>query len=201
MINARLETVASKPSFARPFRSARCVVLADGFYEWRREGEKKTPFMIHPPSEDEILGFAGLWSRWKPEKGDEVLSCTIITRPAAGAAAKIHERMPAILPRASWPDWLKADPADPKALMKALDEAPTPEARNRRSRPRSTTRETILPASSLQLEDEPLAGLQAPELRGCGLAACGLRPSSRLDAWGLMLRGFRSFELIASIRW
>ena len=126
MINARLETVASKPSFARPFRSARCVVLADGFYEWRRDGARKVPHAIRPPSPDEILGFAGLWSRWKPEKGDEILSCTIITRPASGAAAKIHERMPAILHRASWPDWLKADPADPKALMKALDEAPTP---------------------------------------------------------------------------
>jgi putative SOS response-associated peptidase YedK len=126
MINARLETVASKPAYARPFRSARCVVLADGFYEWRREGTRKTPIMMRPPSRDEILGFAGLWARWKPEKGDEVLSCTIITRPAAGAAAKIYERMPAILPRESWTDWLGADPSDPKALMKALDSAPTP---------------------------------------------------------------------------
>ena len=126
MINARLETVASKPSFARPFRSARCLVLADGFFEWHRDGDRKTPYLIRHPSPDEILGFAGLWARWKPEKGDEVLSCTIITRPAAGSAAKIHERMPAILPRESWKDWLDADPADPRSLMKALDEAPTP---------------------------------------------------------------------------
>ena len=129
MINARLETVASKPSFARPFRQSRCVVLADGFFEWRREGEKKTPFMIRPPSEDEILGFAGLWARWKPEKGDEILSCTIITRPAEGPVSKVHDRMPAILPRESWDDWLKADPADPKALMKPLDNAPVPKVK------------------------------------------------------------------------
>jgi len=126
MINARLETVASKPSFARPFRSARCVILADGFFEWRKEGERKTPTMLRPKLREEILGFAGLCARWKPEKGDEIQSCTIITRPAEGAAAKIHDRMPAILPRDSWADWLGADPADPKALMKALDEAPVP---------------------------------------------------------------------------
>jgi putative SOS response-associated peptidase YedK len=94
MINARLETVASKPACARPFRSARCVVLADGFYDWRRQGTRKTPIMVRPPSRDEILGFAGLWARWKPEKGDEILSCTIVTRPAAGAAAKVRDRMP-----------------------------------------------------------------------------------------------------------
>jgi len=127
MINARLETVASKPAFARSFRTARCVVLADGFYEWRKEGDRKTPYAIRPPGPDEILGFAGLWARWKPDKGDEILSCTIITRHAEGPAAKIHERMPAILPRDSWKDYVTADPADPKALMKALDEAPAPD--------------------------------------------------------------------------
>src|SRR5262245_37084339 len=93
MINARLETVASKPSFAKPFRQARCVILADGFFEWLREGERKTPYLIRPKSRDEVLGFAGLCARWKPEKGDEIHSCTIITRPAAGPAGKIHDRM------------------------------------------------------------------------------------------------------------
>ena len=151
MINARLETVASKPAYARPFRSARCVVLADGFYEWRRDGKRKTPVMMRSPSPDEILGFAALWARWKPEKGDEVLSCTIITRPAAGPAAKVHDRMPAVLPRDSWPDWLNADPADPKALMKALDGAPTPkletiEITTAVNNPRNDTPEILKPA-------------------------------------------------------
>jgi putative SOS response-associated peptidase YedK len=126
MINARLETVASKPAFARPFRTSRCVILADGFFEWRREGERKTPILLRPSSPDEILGFAGMWARWKPGEGDEVLSCTIITRPAKGPAAEVHERMPAIIRRESWPQWLGADPADPRSLMKALDEAPIP---------------------------------------------------------------------------
>lgn len=125
MINARLETVASKPAHARPFRSGRCVILADGFYELKKEGKGKTPYALRAPREEDILGFAGLQGRWTSPRGEEIRSCTIITRPAEGAASKVHERMPAILPRESWEAWLAPD-ADPKALLRLLESLVAP---------------------------------------------------------------------------
>ncbi|MBI4566345.1 MAG: SOS response-associated peptidase [Planctomycetes bacterium] len=99
MINARIETLASKPAFSRLLRSNRCVVVAEGFFEWCRDRGGKIPYAIWAPGKDELLGFAGLRAKWKPPEGDEVLSCTIITRPAEGKLTEIHDRMPAMLPR------------------------------------------------------------------------------------------------------
>src|SRR5262245_57700140 len=107
MINARLETIADKPSFARPLKSTRCVVLADGFYEWKKEGSRKVPVAMRA-RDDGILGFAGVWTTWKPPSGDPVCSCTIITRAAEGSPAEVHDRMPAFLPRAMWEEWVAA---------------------------------------------------------------------------------------------
>lgn len=119
MINARAETLAEKPSFKAAYRRRRCLVLADGFYEWRKNPDKsKTPMYIQLESK-EPFAFAGLWERWHSPQGDEVLSCAIITTEPNEFMAKIHNRMPVILPRAAYEQWL--DPAEQKpALLQSL---------------------------------------------------------------------------------
>jgi|SRR5688572_29326154 len=128
MINARLETLAEKPSFSRPLKSTRCVVLADGFYEWKRLPERKVPVAMRSPTE-EILGFAGLWTTWKPPEGEPVHSCTIITREAAGPAKDVHDRMPAFLPRALWEEWVAPRTEEPAVLRDSLGKVPPPDLR------------------------------------------------------------------------
>jgi len=96
LANARSETVATKPSFRSAFRSRRCLVVADGFYEWQKTNGHKQPYFVGLQS-DRPFGLAGLWERW--EKGDEpVESCTILTTDANELMQPIHERMPVILP-------------------------------------------------------------------------------------------------------
>ncbi len=106
MINARAETVAQKPSFRAAYRRRRCLVLADGFYEWREEpGQSaKTPMYVHMAS-GEPFAFAGLWEVWRPDD-TPILSCTIITTRPNQLLAPIHNRMPVILPRAAYARWL-----------------------------------------------------------------------------------------------
>jgi putative SOS response-associated peptidase YedK len=149
MINARLETIAEKPSYSRPLKSTRCVVLADGFYEWKKTSSGKVPVAIMPP--DGMLGFAGIWATWKPPEGDPILSCTIITREAAGPVAKVHDRMPAILPRASWEEWISPRDVTPEQLVEALTKAPRPDLRTtevstRVNNPRNDSPELLKPA-------------------------------------------------------
>ena len=98
MINARAETLAEKPSFRQALQKRRCLVLADGFYEWRKAGSKKIPMYIALKSGDPF-GMAGLWETWKAPSGETVHSCTIITTPPNSLMEPIHNRMPAILPR------------------------------------------------------------------------------------------------------
>lgn len=114
MINARSETLAEKPSFKNAYKRRRCLILADGFYEWRKEAgsKNKTPMWIHLES-GEPFAFAGLWEIWQDgASGSEVRSCTIITTEPNDFMAKIHNRMPVILPREAYDDWL--DPAERK---------------------------------------------------------------------------------------
>jgi putative SOS response-associated peptidase YedK len=99
-INARAETVAEKPTFRAALRRRRCLVLADGFYEWKRRGGKKTPMFIRRRSR-EAFAFAGLWETW-----GEITSCTIITTSANALVAPIHDRMPVILARDAHDEWL-----------------------------------------------------------------------------------------------
>ena len=107
MINARAETVAEKPAYRAAFKSRRCLVPADGFFEWRAEGKKKQPFYIHMKDE-KPFAFAGLWERW--EKGAEpITSFTIIVTEANELLRPIHERMPVILAPKDYARWL--DPA------------------------------------------------------------------------------------------
>jgi putative SOS response-associated peptidase YedK len=119
MINARAETVAEKPSFRRALQKRRCLVLADGFYEWRKEGRTKTPMFITLKSR-EPFAFAGLWETWEPPTGDPVRSCTIITTSPNSLMAAIHDRMPVILPRAAESLWLDRTVTDPQALLPLL---------------------------------------------------------------------------------
>jgi putative SOS response-associated peptidase YedK len=108
MINARAETVATSSAFRASFLRRRCVIPADGFYEWRREGSRKQPFLIHAP-DDRPLAFAGLWAPWKdPATNDWVLSAAVVTTRANEAVAQLHDRMPVILAPDAWRLW--ADP-------------------------------------------------------------------------------------------
>lgn len=106
MINARAETVAEKPSYRAAFRHRRCVVLADGFYEWRKEGTAKIPYFISLAS-GEPFGLAGLWENWTDKESDEsVQTTTLITMAANEFMVPLHHRMPVILLPDSANDWL-----------------------------------------------------------------------------------------------
>ena len=123
MINARGETVSQKPSFRNALQRRRCLVLADGFYEWQKVGKGKRPMRIVLRSR-EPFAFAGLWETWRNPEGDTVLSCTIITTAANGLLRPIHERMPVILPRELEEFWLDGDITDPAVLSEALSPYP-----------------------------------------------------------------------------
>ncbi len=105
MINARSETLLEKPSFRNAFARRRCLILSDGFYEWDKKGEKKTPYFIHL-ADSKAFTFAGLWEVWRSPEGEVLNSCTIITCPANQLVGKLHDRMPVILPAEIRWDWL-----------------------------------------------------------------------------------------------
>jgi len=106
MINARAETLAEKPSFRRAFAGRRCLIPADGFYEWKKEGKGPSrPFYIRLRG-GALFGFAGLWEEWKSPEGAVITSCTIITVEPNELVAGIHNRMPAILRPEHEADWL-----------------------------------------------------------------------------------------------
>ncbi|MGV3759765.1 MAG: SOS response-associated peptidase [Actinomycetota bacterium] len=126
MINARAETLAEKNAYKSAFKRRRCLIPADGFYEWRKDPAappkaKKQPFFIHRP-DGEPYAFAGLWEVWRgPQKDQEPLrSCTIITTSPNEVMAIIHDRMPAILPASAWDAWLDRDNDDLELLGKLL---------------------------------------------------------------------------------
>ena len=124
MINARAETAAQRPAFRDAFRRRRCLVLADGFYEWQRAGSVKKPIRIVRES-GEPFAFAGLWAVWKDPDGNTVPSCTIITTEANDLLRPIHHRMPVILPRQMEEFWLDRDVQDTAALEDALKADPS----------------------------------------------------------------------------
>ena len=105
LINARAETVAEKPSFRSAFRHRRCLVIADGFYEWRRQDGKKQPFYFRMQNQ-QPFAFAGLWEHWQDPKGEAIDSCTILTTEANELLQQIHERMPVILNPKDYDLWL-----------------------------------------------------------------------------------------------
>ena len=120
LINARAETLAEKPSFKRPLKSQRCLVVADGFYEWRKADGRKAPIFIHR-KDDQPFGFAGLYDTWQSPDGQPLTTCTIITTTPNALLRPIHERMPVILPRRAhslWLDPAKQDVDELVALLK-----------------------------------------------------------------------------------
>jgi putative SOS response-associated peptidase YedK len=126
-INARAETVAEKPAFAESFRRRRCLIPADGFYEWQRHPDgSRTPYFIHR-TDGAPMAFAGLWASWRdPDRdGARLLTCTIITTQAGDGIADLHPRTPVVLPQAAWDDWLDRD-TDP-AVVRHVLVAPDPE--------------------------------------------------------------------------
>ncbi|NCF52564.1 hypothetical protein GWP57_13225 [Gammaproteobacteria bacterium] len=109
MINARAETVAEKPSFRAAFRRRRCLVLADGFYEWKKENAGKTPYLISLAS-GMPFAFAGLWEHWQSrETGESIETATLITTAANGFMAELHDRMPVVLEPATADRWLAGE--------------------------------------------------------------------------------------------
>ncbi len=108
MINARAETVSEKPSFKGLLRNSRCLIVADGYYEWKREGAKKQPYYFRM-KDQEPFTFAGLWSHWINVDGSEIKSCTIITTKANSLTQSIHDRMPVILAEEKHDFWLDSN--------------------------------------------------------------------------------------------
>src|SRR5215210_7797574 len=102
MINARAETVAASPAFRTSFQRRRCIVPADGFYEWRRDGRERQPFLI-APRRGGPMAFAGVWAPWRdPQNGEWLISTAVITTVANATLRGLHDRMPAVLQPADW---------------------------------------------------------------------------------------------------
>ena len=119
LINARVETVATSPAFRAAFRQRRCIVPADGFYEWRRSDRGSEPFLIRSQGRGP-LALAGIWSPWRDDEGDWQRSCAVVTTPANPEVATLHDRMPAILPPDAWDLWLDPTVRDADALQSLL---------------------------------------------------------------------------------
>ncbi|MFC1513013.1 SOS response-associated peptidase [Thermodesulfobacteriota bacterium] len=106
LINARAETLANKPAFRDSFQRRRCLIPANGFYEWRHDGDRKQPHYVTLKKKDGIMALAGLWDRWRRQDGQELLTCTIVTVPANSMVRRVHDRMPAIIEPEHYGFWL-----------------------------------------------------------------------------------------------
>jgi putative SOS response-associated peptidase YedK len=138
MINARAETLPTKPAFRKALERRRCIIPADGFYEWKKPladapakgrgagGGGKQPLYIHM-KDGHPFAFAGLWETWRDEKGELLKTCTIITTGPNRLMATIHDRMPVILPREAILDWLDPKPRDPEQMAAWLKPYPAEE--------------------------------------------------------------------------
>ncbi len=120
MFNARAETIATSPAFRDPFARKRCLVPVDSFYEWKRDGSIRQPFLI-ARRDGRPLALAGLWSGWRDPETDTVRrTFTIITTTPNRALADVHDRMPVVIPDSAWDRWLATTPADPGELIGLL---------------------------------------------------------------------------------
>ena len=126
MINARAETVAEKPAFRKALRHQRCVVLADGFYEWKREGKTKQPYYIHL-TDNRPFVFAGLWECWAKEGEQPLESCAMVTTGPNALMESIHQRMPVILSPKNYDLWLDLGVQNPQSLLPILQPYPPEE--------------------------------------------------------------------------
>jgi putative SOS response-associated peptidase YedK len=123
MINARIESVTEKPAFKKAFQSRRCLVLADGWYEWEKQGKNKIPQRI-VRKDREAFAMAGIWERWRPKGSAEdapwLKTFSIITQPAVKKIEHIHDRMPSVIPKSLESAWLKDDLSSDE-LLKILE--------------------------------------------------------------------------------
>lgn len=118
--NAKGETLKDKPSFRNAWRRGRrCLIPAHGYYEWKKAGERKQPYHIQMPG-GELFAFGGLWDRCHADSGEVIESCTIVTTPPTGPLKSLHNRMPLIIPRQAYEQWLAGDA--PEAFIKPFDD-------------------------------------------------------------------------------
>ena len=122
-INARIESVSEKPTYRTPFKRRRCLIPADGFYEWKVVNGNKVPHHIRM-KDGKVFAFAGLWDHWEGEDGS-IESCTIIVMPSNEVMRPIHERMPAIIAPAHYDWWLDSRVTDKQEIMQYLTSAPS----------------------------------------------------------------------------
>ena len=131
LINARAETAAEKPAFRAAFKYRRCLIPADGFYEWKRRVKgTKQPYLISA-SDGKPFAFAGLWEHWKNPDGEVLESCTILTTDSNELVQALHDRMPVILDEKDYDLWLDPDVKDPKILEPLLQSYPSDRMKSR----------------------------------------------------------------------
>jgi putative SOS response-associated peptidase YedK len=121
MINARAESVLDKPAFRNAMKRRRCLIPADGFYEWKQDGDRRRPFYA---AAKELVAFAGLWEPWIGPNGEEMETACIITTPANRTLRPLHDRMPAVIPRAAFDMWLDGGNVDADTAAALLVPAP-----------------------------------------------------------------------------
>ena len=148
LINARAESVASRPSFREAFERRRCLVPADGFYEWSHDGERKAPHWIHAP-DGSLLSFAGIWERWSRSGAEPLHTFAIVTTDANPDVAHLHDRMPVLISPPDRDDWLDRS-TDVARLLEMLGSAP----------PGSLVHHEVSPRVNRPAEDD--AGLIEP---------------------------------------
>ena len=147
MINARAETVAEKPSFRQAFSRGRCLVIADGFYEWKNVGGKKTPVYVRLKS-GKPFGMAGLYNLWTSPEGEQVCTSAIITTEANGIVRTVHDRMPVIIAPAATGLWIDPSVHEKEKLLPVLkpypdDEIELYEVSARVNSPKNDSKENI----------------------------------------------------------
>jgi putative SOS response-associated peptidase YedK len=123
LINARGESVLDKPAFRNAMRRRRCLIPADGFYEWQQAGDRKRPFFVRPES-GQPFAFAGLWETWTGPNGEEIETAAIITTTANRTLTPIHERMPVIVPPGAFGMWLNCAAVDAQTAAALITAAP-----------------------------------------------------------------------------
>jgi putative SOS response-associated peptidase YedK len=169
LINARAESVLDKPAFRNAMRRRRCLLPADGFYEWKREGEAKRPYFVRLKSR-RPMAFAGLWETWAGPNGEEMETVAIVTTTASRAIAYIHERMPAIIASEAFDLWLDCARVDAQTALALV--APTRdglieayEVSPAVNRVANDSAQLIEPLSAQAVEAVPAAPAAAPAKR------------------------------------
>ena len=119
VMNARGESMLDKPAFRNAMKYRRCLFPADGFYEWKREGENRRPYFVRLKS-GQPMAFAGLWESWMGPNGEEMETAAIVTTTASRSIAHIHDRMPVILPKSQWSRWLRTEAERAEDLLELL---------------------------------------------------------------------------------